>query len=455
MRLAWTSISIIGFTLLAGTVRASGTRIITQPGGPTFPDIQSAVNASHDGDIVLVASGSYAGFTIDGKGVWVVALPSASVTVYGQVQVLNIAATESVVLSGLGSTGSRFLLRNSAGDIRLQSCEFVSIDGAPIVDFPCYQTPPTELPASTIDACERVSLYQCDLRGANGDSCGMSVCRGGEGQTALAVQQSDVALYECSLVGGKGGTTINCAHVARGGDACRVVGRVFASGCTFQGGAGGDGGNPATSAGPGANGIVVAPASTVRLVECELMGGAGGLNICFGGVLCPGPPGYPFDGIATTLQYARTVCSRSSFFSSGTAFDVHAVGAPGASVWLSVAPLPAHHYSDPAKSVRLLPTPLFVGVPPWILPPQGTAQFALGLNYPTTGIAVQRLHAQCYFLNTHDATWHFGNPLELVCIDASAAPDCNANGVCDYVDLLVDPGLDSNSNLVPDTCPGG
>ena len=58
---AWTLL------LLAGPLRAQGVRIVEAPGLGSLPDIQSAVDAAADGDTLLVAPGSYAGFVIDGK----------------------------------------------------------------------------------------------------------------------------------------------------------------------------------------------------------------------------------------------------------------------------------------------------------------------------------------------------------------------------------------------------
>jgi hypothetical protein len=455
MRSSWICVCFLTASVSAGLAEASGTRIITKPGGPTFADIQSAVNAAASGDVILVGSGTYSGFTIDGLGVWVVATPSSSVVVGGSVLVQNVPAGEDVLLSGLGSFNSRLTLSNCAGEVRLQSCQFQSAAGAPIVDFPCTETPPIEPPANLIQSCARVSLTMCDLRGTNGASCTTLICRGGEGQSALGISDSDVALYACNLTGGNGGNTINCAHVASGGQGCTVSGVLFASGSTFQGGVGGYGGNQATNAGPGGNGVVVAAGSTARLVECSAMGGAGGLNLCFPSTVCPGPPGVGISGRATSLPYARATFSGVSMFASGTSYSIALTGAPSADVWLAFAASPAHTYSPPAQSVRLLPAPLWMGSPAWTLPASGQTNIAFDLNYPQSGAAVQRVYAQCVFRDPSDATWRFGNPLDIVCIDRSAAPDCDADGVCDYAEIFLNPASDSNSNLVPDSCPGG
>jgi hypothetical protein len=37
--------------------------------------------------------------------------------------------------------------------------------------------------------------------------------------------------------------------------------------------------------------------------------------------------------------------------------------------------------------------------------------------------------------------------------DAASGPDCNANGLNDYLDVLY--GGDINQNTIPDGCPGG
>jgi hypothetical protein len=51
--------------------------ILGQPG--SYATIQAAVNAAVDGDVLIVDAGTYAGFTIDGKGIAIVASPGSSI----------------------------------------------------------------------------------------------------------------------------------------------------------------------------------------------------------------------------------------------------------------------------------------------------------------------------------------------------------------------------------------
>ena len=71
-------------------------------GAGQYLQISAAVAAAASGDTLLVKSGTYAAFTVDGeKSLSVVADTGASVTVDGTVAVKNLAATQTVLLSGL------------------------------------------------------------------------------------------------------------------------------------------------------------------------------------------------------------------------------------------------------------------------------------------------------------------------------------------------------------------
>ena len=48
-----------------------------------------------------------------------------------------------------------------------------------------------------------------------------------------------------------------------------------------------------------------------------------------------------------------------------------------------------------------------------------------------------------------------GSPAQYFVLDRASGPDCNANGVNDYLDVLEGLAADANHNLIPDGCPGG
>ncbi len=68
----------------AGAARAQGALLVVDAaGGPgsSFTSLADAVAAAADGDTLLVRSGAYAPFTIDGRTLIVVAAPGTSVVV--------------------------------------------------------------------------------------------------------------------------------------------------------------------------------------------------------------------------------------------------------------------------------------------------------------------------------------------------------------------------------------
>ena len=50
---------------------------------------------------------------------------------------------------------------------------------------------------------------------------------------------------------------------------------------------------------------------------------------------------------------------------------------------------------------------------------------------------------------------YLGSPAVLLLLDRDSGPDCNGNGVTDFLDVIEGVSADANHNLIPDTCPGG
>jgi hypothetical protein len=51
--------------------------------------------------------------------------------------------------------------------------------------------------------------------------------------------------------------------------------------------------------------------------------------------------------------------------------------------------------------------------------------------------------------------WTFGSAASLLVLDRDSGPDCDLNGLNDFVQLIENPAQDANHNLIPDSCPGG
>src|SRR5262245_15566256 len=114
--------------LLAAGASAQSVLVVAPVAGPGVfaTDIQPAIDAAADGDLVLVEAGSYSGFTIDGKGVSVVADVGAAADSNGRVIVRNVSASQRVLLQGLTVQGDdlapAIVTLNDLGAIWIESC---------------------------------------------------------------------------------------------------------------------------------------------------------------------------------------------------------------------------------------------------------------------------------------------------------------------------------------------
>ena len=115
---------------------ASADVLVVSPTGP-YMQIQAAVNAANDGDLVLVKPGlSYSGFHVQAKSLTVVADNwTSSTTLHATVIVSDLAAGQTVALIGLradlwnlpaagGVPQDGLFSNNNQGSVRCQSCTF-------------------------------------------------------------------------------------------------------------------------------------------------------------------------------------------------------------------------------------------------------------------------------------------------------------------------------------------
>src|SRR5262249_22881300 len=144
--------------------------------GTTYPNIQLAVDAASDGDVLIVSQGNYPAFTIDGKGLAFQLAPgSTSVSVFGMIEIENLGAQQSVAISDFVVQGEFSLqnpyalwLSNDAGAVLFQHC---SITGSG--RFQEYPTTPPTNPAVLVASSSRVSFTACTITGGfGGGGCG-------------------------------------------------------------------------------------------------------------------------------------------------------------------------------------------------------------------------------------------------------------------------------------------
>ena len=188
--------------LLLPSAAAGQVLVVDDGGGADFTAIQDAVAAAAEGGTVLVKAGSYDGVAIDGKALTVVAEAGQAVQLGGAVTVTNLAAGQTVVLHGLAASSApkkleaRLEITDCAGDVWVEDCAFSAAAG-----FELATSPISPEPVAVVRNSDRVSLTRCTLKGTDGLAGGFSVVHAGG---ALLAVDSDVALYECDLQGGRG-----------------------------------------------------------------------------------------------------------------------------------------------------------------------------------------------------------------------------------------------------------
>src|SRR5690349_16128261 len=284
--------SVLALLLLAPL--ASADVLVVAPTGP-YTQIQAAVNAATDGDLVLVKPGSsYVGFHVQAKSLSIVADAGLSgVGLQGTVIVSDLAAGQTVTVSGLNADASvagteglhyGFYSNNNLGSVRCESCRFY---GLPYLDYSG-----DGFDAARIVNSSDVSLVACTMQGGycfEGYSWTIPV-----GGCGARCELSSVTIVDCSLHGGLGlegswGTT------SGGGGAGLAAGNstVFLSSSTAQGGEGGDGGFAGPMPAPGGAGVHSFNGGLVRVLDCV---SAGGMN----GAMSGGPDdtgtGWPYLG---------------------------------------------------------------------------------------------------------------------------------------------------------------
>jgi len=199
---------------IAAPVAAQAVQVVDAGGGGAFTDVQAAVDAAAPGDLVLVKSGTYGGFSTRGKPVAVVADRDATVELNGLVLVEDLAADGEAVVHGLDlPLPSRMVFDGCDGHVLVQD---VVVSGGFFAD----------VEAARITQCETVAIVSSTLDVSLADA-----------STAVYAEDSAVRLHGCAPAAGEGlpGTTGSIP----GGDGLRAVsGSVLVVGCDVRGGDG-------------------------------------------------------------------------------------------------------------------------------------------------------------------------------------------------------------------------
>lgn len=386
-------------------------------GGGDFIQIQDAIDASTDGDTILVKGGGYATFTVDDKSLWIVAdldTRGFPVVIWDTVRVKNLSAGKSVFLYDITAIGvpssppqPGLSLTNNVGHVRAQECDFYGASGSPDRRGGS---------GADIASCFSVAFQQCTFTGGPGykesecDGCYTPYESGGDG---VSTAGSVLAFYDCTLAGGNA-TTNNWQSIAGdGGHGCDVQSfGFFASGSRFYGGRGGDATDwQAPQAGNGGHGVRVA-AGAVQLLDNIYSGGQGGLA----------REGFPGDagastqgpGIVNFLIGDKRLGSADVEVGSGQSLSVSLIGQPGDRVYLPMVLTSNWRYWPAKLGVWLVPLPVKLTYTPIaILPASGTAVVQVPVPNLPQSEAVRQVFAQCLFLSAQ-GQFVLGSPLHIV-----------------------------------------
>ena len=303
--------------------------------GGAFVDIQPAIDAANEGDLVLVATGNYSAFVVDGKSIRIAA-DSDSQPIVVNFQVVSLAADQLVDVHGISCSGTDSRIRVFAclGPVLLQDCSTFRPVGFPAANPPAglfvsssksvtvinanidsslilYSGPPFGAGLSVADS--NLYVYGSIVRGARGADAEFSSA-GGTGGPGATIQGSFVLFSECSIGGGPGGMGANSPF----------------SGCS-DGGVGGT----------GLEMTMGAQAPFARRVDTNFIPGAGGQ--AGSGICSDGPAGKAIDlqaGLVAISPFAlkNQFLGVTPVVRPGESLDVQYRGNPFALTWVAFAP---------------------------------------------------------------------------------------------------------------------
>jgi len=274
------TLNALGTSLALASLANANVIVVDASGGGNFTQIQPAVDAASDGDVLLVKSGAYGSFVVGDKALVIVGDTGANVQVSGAARVQSLSAQKTVVLENLHATGASSIDPNSryglylAGDqghVRVESCAFT---GASIY--------PTGYDAIRIESCTDVALTRTTGLGGNGSV--LPAPQAAPSGAGFAAIHSTVAIYDCTLHGGVGASAMPQdpgQDGAFGGDGCSgSASTIFASGSEIAGGNGGGAGwgvgFSETWGGDGGDGMRLTSNTIARLLDVVPTAGVGG-----------------------------------------------------------------------------------------------------------------------------------------------------------------------------------
>jgi len=308
--------------------------------GLPFKQIQPAVDAAQDGDIVAVWDGSYQPVVIDGKSLTVLnwSFMNAGFTCPDFV-VRNLRADQVVSVRGMNDGQIR--LHDNEGRVLLEQIDFGRL---PSVGGCSYGSPSTTSDALSVRACAEVIVTDCELVGA--------ARQNGAGR-GIYVEDSNLYVYASFVAGG----TPLGSQPARGGTALECVdSNVFMSGWALQGGCGSATQPGCAPGGPGGVALRVTSGPPPVLQNVALFGGAGGCSPNFPDCGSCGSDGNAQEGDATHAPGSTRMLSTFQIANEGGSAKLFYGGLPDEFVIYVASPSLSPAYA-----------PAFAGAPALLL----------------------------------------------------------------------------------------
>lgn len=415
LRSIWTAGVVLGSLIHAPVVWSNGGAVwvVDDDGGEgvDFTTIQEAVEEAEPGDTVLVKSGLYLSFDVIGKAIAVTAEVDASVLVNQTIRVEQIPAGETVLLRGLDVQGSSISnaleARDVLGRLWVEDCTLLA------GTLGAFET---DGHGGLVERCSSVVFSRCVVTAARGFF--------ESGGDALRITDSTVYLGQSTCQGGPGAEAGFGGNGGAGGCGAMISNSVLqVSGCTLEGGDGGDVNFPAPfcgSAGNGGFGIAASGAdSQVFMRDSTLSSGVGGEST-------PGC-GKSLDGEMVQLLagagYARSDDPSHPLIAQSPAragewAELAIEGEPGDLAILLVSEMPGEQQLliPQLQGVLLPPQPAFP-VLAGTVPASGSLEHAEPIPaHVVPGTGARALYVQSVLVGTTSA--HFGEPTALVLLGA-------------------------------------
>lgn len=418
---------------LTGIPAAADVLVVDAGGGADFTDLPAAVAAAQSGDVLLVKTGLYQGFTLAGNSLSVVADEGATVQINDSVEVSDVGGLERIVLAGLRVSGretvsssvdsSALRIHNSGGHLRVQGC---TLTGGAGQDPACVfgHLPESDGGAAALlTGSGKIIFTRCQLTGGDGGRQPFSFacfCNfGGVGGEGLDLHASQAALYDCTLLGGTGGEAPLVGGDGGHGVRARLGSALFLGATSATGGRGSTAWDVvAFQDGDGGHGALIESGAVGFLAGATLVGGLfrGGSSIAGNG-----QPGNPLENLGTVTSYPidppRMQAPHVAREGGPLAFTVS--GTPGSSIYVLRSHTPI--YALIPNQTGLLGTPGVSDLAHAILgelPASGSASFLMAVEQLPRGVEHDTIYLQVVAYDPSVAHSVLGTPHALTVLDS-------------------------------------